>query len=558
MTETMNIATLMDFPDDEKYNLMCMIWMKRVQRHAPGARVRVLTVGGLPASVQEYFQRFQNVDIRKAERKNIGVYDHFNLSVKLYNLAKLDFPFLFLDADMLVLSDLDYLWRRRNDKPWIGTPIQILPGFHKEEGPSQALPPLNSGLQLVSNPAFYDYDKIVECFIRGGQTLVCAGEDQVLLYDYFRSMGYDYRHPEIGPGWNACSKFVRLFKDPHGEWRGLTRGLPASYPVHIVHYWNGACRPWNLDCPLFEEERRLLEGGGFRTAPKNRICNENSESIRVCVMNASPAILQKPGEHPFYPLKETHVECVENPEAADLIFWHLDPSSPDADYKKLVYRNSAFFKAHEDRFVLFSTARNPGWFYLNQAIGFTPHPVFDRHKNRLSRVISIPHPSIGVEPAYVEEIRREEKRYPVICAASVEPLVRSGLDAKDRSELRVLQGSVDGLREALREIARSRYYVHVESDAASPPWLYEAMRVGAVPVVVDFPDLPFSEAVNWRDFAVFPIVGKTLSQIFQSLEPSYATRRQKAMEFWREYCEPSACNDQLIRRHLSRKNHATI
>ncbi len=526
----MNIVTLMDYPDDVKYNRMSMIWMKTVQQHAPGARVTVLTAGGLPESVREYFRRFPDVEIRKAERKNIGVYDHYNLAVKLYNLAKLDFPFLFLDADMAVLSDLDYLWQRRNDKPWIGVQIQLLPGFHRPEKHLDALPRLNSGLQLVSDPAFYDYEKIVDCFARSGQSFQCAGEDQVLLYEYFKSIGYDYRHPEIGPGWNACSKFVRLFKDGQGAWRGETQGLPEKYPVHIAHYWNGACRPWNLGCPLFEEESRDLE-----VVPRVSVQPRAAGALRVHVMNATSDILQKPGEHPFYPLKEACVESVASPDDADCIFWHLDPAAAQKDYEKLVYTHSEFFKRNEERFVLYSSARNPGWFYLNNAICFTPHPVYGRDKNRLSRVIPIPTAAPRLESD-------EPKRYTVSCPASVERLVRSGLGAEDAASLKVIRDP--------REIAQAKYYVHVESDTAGPMWLYEAMSAGTVPVIVGLPDLPFSEEVQWSEFAVFPIIGKNLSQLFQSLENQYETRRRKTLEFWQTYCDPAARNDQIIGRYL--------
>jgi hypothetical protein len=174
----------MDFPDDEKYNLMCMIWMKRVQRHAPGARVRVLTVGGLPFSVQQYFERYSNVSVEKALRQNIGEFDHFNLSVKLFNLSRIQEPFIFLDADMFVLSDLGYLWNRRDDKPFIGVYDPLFSG----QGRSP-LRNLNSGLQIVSDPAFYNYEAVVECSRRNGHRFATRGDDQMLLSDYYHSIG---------------------------------------------------------------------------------------------------------------------------------------------------------------------------------------------------------------------------------------------------------------------------------------------------------------------------------------------------------------------------------
>ncbi len=564
----MNIVTIMDFPDDEKYNAMCMIWMRRVQRHAPGAHVRILTSGGLPRCVREYFDSFPDVTVQKAMRRNIGEFDHFNLAIKLFNLSHITEPFIFLDADMFVLSDLDFLWKRRNDKPFIGVYDPILAGHE-----SAACRKLNSGLQIVSNTSFYNYDAIVECSRRDGHRSALKGDDQMLLSGYFRSIGYDFSHPEIGAGWNSCSRYTRLFKNAQGEWTGMTRDKPGGPDVHahIVHYWNGACRPWNMDCPLFAEEVSLLRSEHVDMEPASRTLVTSSDAVprlRVHVLNAASDVLDGPGEHPFSPTRGTTVERVDSANDADVIFWHLDLSSPGADYDRLVGRNAAFFKANQERFVMYSTVRNPGWFYLNNAVCFTPHPCFGREKNRLSRVFCVPHMfdctdfNVLADKTFISQLRCEAKKYDLSFAASLGGLVNSGLESgcetvkaldMDRKKLLSLSSEErsDVMRKNLREIAGSKYYVHVEGDSISPMLLYHAMMLGTIPVIVGMPDLPFSEAIAWHECALFPVAGQTLSKLLAVSEANYASRRLKAMEVWRDYCEPSACNEQIITRYLS-------
>ena len=77
----------------------------------------------------------------------------------------------------------------------------------------------------------------------------CPGQDQAVLFRYFRSIGYDYTHPEIGPEWNSCAGVTELWREG-GAWKGRTRGLARDHDVHVVHYWS-QFKPWAIDCPLF-------------------------------------------------------------------------------------------------------------------------------------------------------------------------------------------------------------------------------------------------------------------------------------------------------------------
>lgn len=557
------VVTIMDYPDDEKYNRMCMIWMKRVRLHAPDARVVILTARGLPPVLRSFFARYDNVSVQPAKRRNLGEYDHFNLAVKLYNLACFETPFIFLDADMFVLSDLSYLWARRHYKPWIGVDDQTT-----LLGISAPFPHLNSGLQVVADPGFYDYDLIIQCFNAHGRHFICNGEDQALLFDYFRSIGYDYRHPEINPGWNSCSRYTALARDEQGRWRGTTRNLPESYPVHIVHYWNGACRPWHIGCPLYAEESRALQVEAIEssvTPPPRR----QDKLLRVHVLNAAPECLRQAGLHPFYPLPAWQVVWASAPDEADFIYWHLDPQNSKRDYDTLIYKYSALFKSAENRFVMSTPHLRPGFLYLHGALSFTPYPQYDCKTNRLSNVIAVPYLLDGADlalagdEAFVQTCRAMTKTDDLSFAQAVEPLARSGVKPSSglslrslplrRSALAVLEaGRRDAqFRAALKHIAQSRFYLHVHGYEDVPLLLYWALRLGTVPIVVNLPDPPFAEECAWEEFALFPVPGQSLDALLTSAGRDYAARRCKAIWFADNYCGLEACNMKLVELYLA-------
>ena len=200
-------------------------------------------------------RRAAEIEVVRGRSHDVG-HPHFNLRFKLANLASLDHPFLYLDADMVVLSDLNYLWSRRKAQPWIGINHQVVPVDVRTHRP----PFLNSGLQLVSDPAFYDLEAILAAQnevaplsrhreIPKAQMFPCPGHDQAVLFRYFRSIGYDYTHPEIGPEWNSCAG-VTAVRQEAGAWRAATHGLASNYDVQLMHYWS-PFKPWAIDCPIF-------------------------------------------------------------------------------------------------------------------------------------------------------------------------------------------------------------------------------------------------------------------------------------------------------------------
>lgn len=250
----LKVVTIMNYPADPRYRRMCHAFLDSVVGHG-AASVTILYEDEPPVVAAEH-RGAADIEILQRRSRDVG-HAHFNLRFKLANLAALDFPFLYLDADTYVLGDLNDLWRRRHDKPWIGIDHQWIPAdprTHRE-------PFLNSGVQLVSDPAFYDLKAILAVQNAAAplsrasefgkdEMFASPGTDQALLYRYFRTIGYDYRHPEIGPEWNSCAGVTRVWRE--GEsWKARTGGLARDHDVNLIHYWS-QFKPWAIRCPIYE------------------------------------------------------------------------------------------------------------------------------------------------------------------------------------------------------------------------------------------------------------------------------------------------------------------
>lgn len=254
----MNLVTVMNYDFADAHPLaMCRAWMDSVQRCAPEAAITVLVARPLPAGLEGYFERFGNVRVVAGEydpsaRVPRGPIAMHNIFFKLYQLSRLREPFLYLDADIVVLDSLVPLWERRHDKPWIGID-------HQRDIPGQTggEPFLNSGVQLVGDPESYDYERILTCARDHRFRFDVPGTDQACLWTYFRSIGYDYTHPAVGPEWNACAGYVAVSRAAGGRWQGRVRGLEPVHDVRVSHYW-GPFKPWRIGCPIYEEARACL------------------------------------------------------------------------------------------------------------------------------------------------------------------------------------------------------------------------------------------------------------------------------------------------------------
>jgi hypothetical protein len=253
MNHPLQIVTIMDYPREERYARMCHLFLDSVIKQGAEG-IRILYETNEPVIAPEH-RRAVPIEVVRGHSYDVG-HPHFNLRFKLANLTRIPFPFLYLDADMVVLSDLHYLWERRHVKPWIGIDHQWVPS----DARTHRSPFLNSGLQLVSDPNFYNLDAILaaqnavmplsrHAEVPKSQMFPCPGHDQAILFRYFQSIGYDYTHPEITPAWNSCAGVTQVVRDGD-TWKAHTVGLDPNYEVHLIHYWS-QFKPWEIGCPIF-------------------------------------------------------------------------------------------------------------------------------------------------------------------------------------------------------------------------------------------------------------------------------------------------------------------
>ena len=239
----MNVVTIMNYDFKRREDVvMCLMWAHSVSKACPRDRnIIVLSDKPLPAFLLDFMTQYG------VRNEVCGVYGdgslHHNYRFKLYNLSHLDFPFIFLDADMFVMGSLQYLWDKRNDKPWIGIDHQL--GIPGHTGKRRFL---NSGLQIVGDNSFYDFNAIIRCAKDNNFQYAVPGKDQAALWTYFQSIGYDYTHEAVGPEWNACAGYVELEEDDLSYWHG--RYTLEDYPVYINHYWD-QFKPHLIGCPAY-------------------------------------------------------------------------------------------------------------------------------------------------------------------------------------------------------------------------------------------------------------------------------------------------------------------
>jgi hypothetical protein len=176
-----------------------------------------------------------------------------NIKNKLYDLCNLDFDFIYLDSDMYINADLNFIWEKRKDKPFISTMHQRDIKGHTEEKNNF----MNSGLQIVSDPSFLDYDNLYDLAVKMNFKFDNPGTDQALLDSYCRQLGYNFTHPDVGCEWNSCAGYGVVDIDDEYNFDIRYKNKDIEYPVKINHYWD-EFKPWVINCPIFKFYKGLV------------------------------------------------------------------------------------------------------------------------------------------------------------------------------------------------------------------------------------------------------------------------------------------------------------
>jgi lipopolysaccharide biosynthesis glycosyltransferase len=240
----MNIVTVFNYPDDERYNTMFKIWLLTTLKHKTESikNIRILT-RGLSAPIQKFLEWVNREDVIVVicDDVNINTLSQkakHNIGFKLWNMCKETEPYIFVDADMVILSSFDILVKVAEEGYVIGVNHQTIPR-HTEKFPFRFI---NTGLLVIPDPSFLIFKDILETPMR----YKCPGTDQALLYNYLTTHQTTYTHHLVDYGWNSCAGYKKITEK--GIW---SEGLPENHKIHILHYWD-EFKPWNRKCHIYD------------------------------------------------------------------------------------------------------------------------------------------------------------------------------------------------------------------------------------------------------------------------------------------------------------------
>ena len=66
--------------------------------------------------------------------------------------------------------------------------------------------------------------------------------------DDFKKINYDYTHPKISYGWNACAGYKK--RNVEGG-QLYSYGIKEQHEIFILHYWD-EFKPWIKHCEEYE------------------------------------------------------------------------------------------------------------------------------------------------------------------------------------------------------------------------------------------------------------------------------------------------------------------
>ena len=236
----MKIVTIFNFPNTEEYNDLCDWWLKSALKYS-SIPIEVWYEDSIHLDLEDSsrvsYHKKNRLDIDTVLPNNlISDKSRHNVGFKLYNLCSESEPFIFIDADAIIMRDIEPLLEASTRKPFITVDHQNIPG-HTSHIPFKFL---NSGLQICSDPSILDFKNIVH-YQNLHTAFLCPGTDQAMLYNYFRYIDYNYTDKEIDWRWNNCAGFCDDFNE-----------------ICINHYWY-KFKPWTIDCQAWKnfKQRRI-------------------------------------------------------------------------------------------------------------------------------------------------------------------------------------------------------------------------------------------------------------------------------------------------------------
>jgi len=255
----MNLITFFNYPDEDKYFYMFKIWlMQSIKCKNKTKNIKKIII--ITEKLSDRILLFlKNINLSFITiiygsyypniKKNMGEKWMHNVYFKFYNLSLQKEPYIFIDADAFIMTDLNNIINIYDSKPFICVNHQTIKG-HTAQFPFKFL---NTGFTIVSDPSFFNFEKIINTPIK----FSCPGTDQMLVFNYCKTINYDYTHPEVHWGYNSCSAFKKILNDGSI----ISDGIPEKHEIFVLHYWHHY-KPWikckccirgDQDCEIYNK-----------------------------------------------------------------------------------------------------------------------------------------------------------------------------------------------------------------------------------------------------------------------------------------------------------------
>lgn len=264
----MNIVTIMNYDwSDVNNSSMCLAWVRQAKQWMTTSDTAIIiSKKRLPKFMEDEMASSKTIKFKQMIRNGIPPENNLTYApqcqtemiwYKLYIMTQLKFPFLFIDADAMIVGDLSPL------NLVFDTRMPLVAIDHETDipGHTDKYPPfINSGVIIFNDPeaTFIDWFKMVEFGKRHNFSYrfpyshkVVPGNDQALIYKYCIQNNYDYHNPFMGIIYNTCAgRITKTYKE-NDKWVACTK----AGKVKILHYWWNY-KPWkDVDCPIFNETK---------------------------------------------------------------------------------------------------------------------------------------------------------------------------------------------------------------------------------------------------------------------------------------------------------------
>jgi hypothetical protein len=238
----MHIITVIDYADPNGL-MMSRIWLYLVRRYNPDARITVFT--GDHAALIAPAAKKAGATLFPLERSGIlshrGCSGHKHVSQDLilsiwrHIDAIKDFgKYIYIEPDAWILSDLSDWWNLVESKPYIAV----------QQGEFGGDPLFNTGTYSARGDGFMTYPTLLGQYEADRGISFPVGE-QGLINAYFKRIGYDCSHPQVGFEYNCWTVGMKTERADDDEIVIVSGDLPpdASAKVRSCSWkWFGHSR----------------------------------------------------------------------------------------------------------------------------------------------------------------------------------------------------------------------------------------------------------------------------------------------------------------------------